>query len=89
MVNSPDRPGGCACILGPRHSVKVRAAEEYRQFKRPFLPPACAAVSALGSVHPLRAAPWLDAAGALHRGDQPLSRPPAAEDCSGGRRHTR
>ena len=62
---------------------------EYRLCKRPFLPPACAAVSALVSAHPLRAAPWLDAAGALHHGDQPLSRPPAAEDCSGGRRHTR
>ena len=38
MVNSPDGPEGCACIPGPGHSIKVRAAEEYRQFTWPFLP---------------------------------------------------
>src|SRR5262245_29807677 len=57
MVNSPDGPEGRACIPGPGHSVKVRAAEEYRQCQRPFLPPTCAAVSALVSAHPSRAAP--------------------------------
>jgi hypothetical protein len=57
MVNSPDGPGGCTEIPGPGHSVKVQAAEEYRQFKRPFLQPAGAAVSALVSAHPPRAAP--------------------------------
>jgi hypothetical protein len=46
MVNSLDGPGGCACIPGPGHSVTVQAVEEYRKFTRPFLLPACDAVSA-------------------------------------------
>jgi len=47
MVNSPDGPEDYACIPEPGHSVKVRAAEEYRQFTRPFLPPACVLVAPL------------------------------------------
>jgi hypothetical protein len=47
MVNSPAGPGGGAWIPEPGYSVKVRTTEEYRQFTRPFLPPACALVAPL------------------------------------------